>query len=87
MIQAVPEKKAVRMRREPMPASRPTLYLIAGYNGAGKTTFAKEFLPSIGVVRFLNADEIARGLSLLKPEAVAQGWKASLERTSRSDRA
>lgn len=52
-----------------MPA--PTIYLIAGCNGAGKTTFAKEFLPSIGVIRFLNADEIARGLSPLKPEAVA----------------
>jgi predicted ABC-type ATPase len=49
----------------------PTIYLIAGCNGAGKTTFAKEFLPSIGVIRFLNADEIARGLSPLKPEAVA----------------
>lgn len=54
-----------------MPASKPTIYLIAGCNGAGKTTFAKEFLPSIGVIRFLNADEIARGLSPLKPEAVA----------------
>jgi predicted ABC-type ATPase len=52
-----------------MPA--PTIYVIAGCNGAGKTTFAKEFLPSIGVIRFLNADEIARGLSPLRPEAVA----------------
>jgi 2-phosphoglycerate kinase len=39
-----------------------TIYLIAGCNGVGKTTFAKEFLPSIGVIRSLNADEIARGL-------------------------
>ncbi len=31
----------------------------------------KKFLPSIGVVRFLNADEIARGLSPLRPEVVA----------------
>lgn len=54
-----------------MPAPRLTIYLIAGCNGAGKTTFAKEFLPSIGVIRFLNADEIARGLSPLRPEAVA----------------
>ena len=54
-----------------MPAPKPRIYLIAGCNGAGKTTFAKEFLPSIGVVRFLNADEIARGLSPLRPEAVA----------------
>jgi predicted ABC-type ATPase len=52
-------------------SSKPTIYLIAGCNGAGKTTFAKEFLPSIGVIRFLNADEIARGLSPLRPEAVA----------------
>ena len=28
-----------------MPAPRPTIYLIAGCNGVGKTTFAKEFLP------------------------------------------
>jgi predicted ABC-type ATPase len=54
-----------------MPAARSTIYVIAGCNGAGKTTFAREFLPSIGVIRFLNADEIARGLSPLKPEAVA----------------
>ena len=54
-----------------MPAPKPTIYLIAGCNGAGKTTFAKEFLPSIGVTRFLNADEIARGLSPLDPSVVA----------------
>ncbi len=28
-----------------MPAPKPVLYLIAGCNGAGKTTFAKVFLP------------------------------------------
>jgi predicted ABC-type ATPase len=54
-----------------MPAPKPTIHLIAGCNGAGKTTFAKEFLPSIGVIRFLNADEIARGLSPLDPSVVA----------------
>ena len=54
-----------------MPGPRPTIYIIAGCNGAGKTTFATEFLPSIGVIRFLNADEIARGLSPLRPEVVA----------------
>jgi len=40
-----------------MPASNPAIYIIAGCDGAGKTTFAKEFLQSIGVIRFLNADE------------------------------
>ena len=50
----------------------PTIYLIAGCNGAGKTTFAKEFLPKeVKCVRFLNADEIARGLSPFKPSASA----------------
>ena len=47
-----------------MPAAKPTIYIIAGCNGAGKTTFAKEFLPTeVKCLRFLNADEIARGLS------------------------
>lgn len=55
-----------------MPARKPTIYLIAGCNGAGKTTFAKEFLPKeVKCLRFLNADEIAHGLSPLKPSASA----------------
>jgi predicted ABC-type ATPase len=55
-----------------MSAQPPTIYLIAGCNGAGKTTFAKEFLPKeVKCLRFLNADEIARGLSPLKPSAGA----------------
>ncbi|MBK9140646.1 MAG: zeta toxin family protein [Verrucomicrobia bacterium] len=55
-----------------MPAQPPTIFLIAGCNGAGKTTFAKEFLPKeVKCLRFLNADEIARGLSPLKPSAGA----------------
>src|SRR5439155_2408072 len=55
-----------------MPSRKPTIYLIAGCNGAGKTTFAKEFLPKeVKCLRFLNADEIARGLSPLNPNASA----------------
>jgi predicted ABC-type ATPase len=47
---------------------KPTIYIIAGCNGAGKTTFAKEFLPhEVRCLRFYNADEIARGLSPLDP--------------------
>lgn len=53
-----------------MPKPRATLYVIDGCNGAGKTTFAREFLPRVGVRRFLNADEIARGLSPLDPQAL-----------------
>src|SRR6516164_4828605 len=55
-----------------MSDSRPTIYVIAGCNGAGKTTFAREFLPKeVKCLRFLNADEIARGLSPLNPRAGA----------------
>lgn len=55
-----------------MSTTQPTIYLIAGCNGAGKTTFAKEFLPTeVKCLRFLNADELARGISPLKPSAGA----------------
>ncbi|RYZ54675.1 MAG: zeta toxin [Chitinophagaceae bacterium] len=50
----------------------PTLYIIAGPNGAGKTTAAYSLLPEIfTAVEFVNADEIAKGLSPLNPEGVA----------------
>jgi predicted ABC-type ATPase len=51
---------------------RPRCIVIAGPNGAGKTTFAREFLPhETGIVRFVNADLIASGLSPLRPELAA----------------
>lgn len=44
------------------------LYIIAGANGSGKSTSAKAILPNfLSVNRFINADEIAKGLSPLKP--------------------
>lgn len=49
----------------------PTLCIIGGCNGAGKTTLARELLPRLGLMRFLNADEIARGLSPLDPSLTA----------------
>jgi len=50
----------------------PRCIVIAGPNGSGKTTFATEFLPSYAkVVRFVNADLIAGGLSPLRPELAA----------------
>ena len=55
-----------------MPTKKPTIYLIAGCNGAGKTTFAKEFLlKEAGCANFLNADYLALGLSPLSPEIAA----------------
>jgi predicted ABC-type ATPase len=50
-------------------AESPTVYVIAGSNGAGKTTFATEFLPDfVNCREFLNADLIAAGLSPFAPE-------------------
>ena len=50
----------------------PTLYIIAGCNGAGKTTASMSVLPDVLNCReFVNADEIAKGLSPFKPEEVA----------------
>jgi len=44
------------------------LYIIAGCNGAGKTTAAYRLLPKVfNTVEFVNADEIARGLSPFNP--------------------
>lgn len=52
--------------------SKPIIYLIAGCNGAGKTTFAKSFLPNEAeCLNFLNADLIAQGLSPLNSQAAA----------------
>jgi len=44
------------------------LYIIAGPNGVGKTTFAREFLPHYADCKnFVNADLIAQGLHLSLP--------------------
>jgi predicted ABC-type ATPase len=45
------------------------LYVIAGCNGAGKTTASYTILPEIlDCKEFVNADEIARGISPFQPE-------------------
>lgn len=48
------------------------LFIISGCNGAGKTTASFTILPDIlNCKEFVNADEIARGLSPFQPETVA----------------
>ncbi len=48
------------------------LYIISGYNGAGKTTASYTVLPEIlDCKEFVNADEIARGLSPFNPKSMA----------------
>jgi len=50
----------------------PRALIIAGPNGAGRTTFAREFLPAEGhCPTFINADLIAIGLSPFRPDAAA----------------
>jgi len=50
----------------------PNLYIVAGCNGAGKTTASFTILPEMLSCReFVNADSIAAGLSPFNPESVA----------------
>ena len=52
----------------------PNLYIIAGPNGAGKTTASYTILPEmLDCKEFVNADEIAKGLSPFQPEKAIIG--------------
>lgn len=59
-----------------------TIYIIAGCNGAGKTTASYTILPEIlDCKEFVNADNIAAGLSPFQPEKVAfEAGRIMLER-------
>ncbi|MGB3078404.1 MAG: hypothetical protein WBB31_04940 [Saprospiraceae bacterium] len=63
-------------------SNQPNLYIIAGCNGAGKTTASFVVLPELlGCREFINADEIAKGISPFNPESVAiTSGKIMLER-------
>lgn len=60
----------------------PNLYIISGCNGAGKTTASYNILPEIlNCKEFVNADEIAKGLSPFQPEKVSlEAGRIMLER-------
>lgn len=52
--------------------SEKILYIISGCNGAGKTTASFTILPEIlNCKEFVNADEIAKGLSPFQPKKMA----------------
>ncbi len=49
-----------------------TCFIVAGANGAGKTSFAQSYLPAeAGCSVFINADMIAKGLSPFRPESAS----------------
>jgi predicted ABC-type ATPase len=60
----------------------PNLYIISGCNGAGKTTASFTMLPEmLECKEFVNADEIAKGLSPFNPETVSiQAGRIMLQR-------
>src|SRR6266487_4420640 len=60
----------------------PNLYIIAGCNGAGKTTASYTILPEmLNCKEFVNADSIASGLSPFNAESVAfQAGRIMLQR-------
>lgn len=58
------------------------MYVIAGCNGAGKTTASYSILPEmLECTEFINSDEIAKGLSPFQPKAVKfEATRIMLER-------
>ncbi len=73
--------KSVNLKPEAI-VDKPILYIIAGCNGAGKTTASMVVLPEVLQCReFVNADEIAKGLSPFRPQDVAiEAGKLMLQR-------
>ncbi len=61
----------------------PKLFVVAGPNGAGKTTYVFSTIERLaGSAEFVNLDEIARGLSPLRPAAARQrAARVALEMT------
>jgi len=55
-----------------MPPEQPVAIVLAGINGAGKTTASQGLLADqLAVMAFVNADTIARGLNAFAPETAA----------------
>lgn len=74
-----------------MPTEQPMAIVLAGINGAGKTTASRKLLADrLAVLCFVNADMIATGLNAIVPESAAlEAGKVMLNRLQelREDRA
>lgn len=66
-----------------MISAKPQFWIVAGPNGVGKTTYAFRHIKAVsGSTRFVNLDEISRGLSPLDPGAEQQrAARVALEMT------
>lgn len=54
-----------------MGSSAPQLVILGGPNGAGKTTVARAVVhETLGIEHFVNAEQIARGLSVFHPDVM-----------------
>ncbi len=63
---------------------KPSIWLIAGPNGVGKTTYAMRHIARIsGTLEFINQDEIARGLYPLAPTSAKALYAAGKISTAR----
>lgn len=50
----------------------PNIFIVGGPNGAGKTTTGRRLLPvNLGMIEFVNVDNIALGISAFHPESVS----------------
>lgn len=70
------------MRKNDYVVSAPSVIVLGGPNGSGKSTAAVRLLhDKLTVMEFVNADEIAKGLSPFNPEGVAvQAGRIMLDR-------
>jgi predicted ABC-type ATPase len=68
-----------------MAAGSPTVIVLAGCNGAGKSTAARTLLAeTLSVMTYVNADVIAQGLSGFNPESAAmEAGRIMLDRLHR----
>ena len=66
----------------------PNLFIVAGCNGAGKTTASFTILPEmLDCHEFINSDEIAKELEGISPNAAIQSGKIMLAKIDESIKA